>query len=98
MSLDPNPARPLTSREIAKAVGAVLGGFVSWCGAAPVIEALQHIVEHQNGYIEEFLFIEYATTLQKGLLPPELKGRCPKCGGMTYQCVCYQTGDPDNEY
>jgi hypothetical protein len=74
MNLDPNPARPLTSREIAKVVGAVLGGFVSWCGSAPVIEALAHIVEHQQGYIEEFQFIEYATTLQNGLMPPGKDG------------------------
>lgn len=36
MSLDTRPARSLTSREIAKIVGAVMGGFVDWCGVPAV--------------------------------------------------------------
>lgn len=69
MPLNKEPARALTSREIAKVVGAVLGGFVSWCGSEPVIAALEHLVENQQGYIDEFKFIEYTTTVQKALMP-----------------------------
>jgi len=38
--LDPEPARPLTSREISKILGAFLGGLCDWCEPKEVRDAL----------------------------------------------------------
>lgn len=68
MSLDKNEARPLTSREIAKIVSAILGGFVSWCGSEVVISALGHFVDYYDDYVSEFRFAEYIAEAQRAML------------------------------
>lgn len=73
MSLNRKPARPLTSREIAKVVAAVLGGFVDWCGADPVIEAMNHFIEYHESYIDTWKDMEKLTKKMKSDLMCQLE-------------------------
>jgi len=52
--LNPNPVRPLTSREIVRVVNSVLGGFVGWCGVGTVMEVLDHLAENRKMYRKLF--------------------------------------------
>lgn len=52
------PARTLTSREIAKIVAGVMTGFVDWCGAQPVCDAIDHFVEFGDNYKVAFRELE----------------------------------------
>ncbi len=58
MSLNSAPARPLTSREIAKITSAILSAFVDFCGAQAVTDALDHFIEHREKYIEAWHALE----------------------------------------
>lgn len=49
--LNKQPARPLTSREIAKIVSGIMTGFIEWCDSEEVIKALDHFIEHRNKYV-----------------------------------------------
>lgn len=51
MSLDPNAARPLTSREIAKAISGLLGGLSSFCHPRAIADALDHFNNHRDAYM-----------------------------------------------
>lgn len=50
MALDKNPARTLTSREIAKVVGSILGGMADWCDPKEIMDAVNHFHEHREKY------------------------------------------------
>lgn len=54
MSLHPNPARPLTSREISKAVSAMLCGMAEWCDPKEILDAINHFHEHRETYKQLF--------------------------------------------
>lgn len=54
MSLDPNAARPLTSREIAKAISGLLGGLSSFCHPRAIADALDHFNEHRETYMRSW--------------------------------------------
>ena len=65
MSLDPRPARPLTSREIAKLIAALLGSLCgAWCDPKEVMAALDHFAEHRDSYEAQF-------RQMAALLPPD---------------------------
>lgn len=49
-NLTEESARPLNSREIAKIISAVLGGFVSWCDPEEIMAAIDHIHANREGY------------------------------------------------
>ena len=53
MILDPRPARPMTSREIAKLISGILGSLVQGGTTVDaVLAALDHFHEHREGYEE----------------------------------------------
>lgn len=54
MPLSSEPSRPLTSRDIARIIASVYGGFISHCDIEEVIGAFDHFVEHQDEYRQEF--------------------------------------------
>lgn len=58
MSLDKEPARPLTSREIAKIISGILTGFVEWCDTDAVCDVLDYLAEHKEAYKSQFRMIE----------------------------------------
>lgn len=51
--LDAQPARPLSSREIAKLLSTILGGLASngWCKPDDIIDAIDHIAEYREQYL-----------------------------------------------
>lgn len=51
-NLDPREARPLTSREIAKVISAVLFGFATWCDVKDIESAIDHFSQHSETYKE----------------------------------------------
>ena len=67
--LNPNPVRPLTSREIVRVVNSVLGGFVGWCGVDVVMEVMDHLAENRKMYRKLF-----------ETLPMHEMQTCPKDG------------------
>lgn len=52
------PARVLTSRELAKIISGILTGFIDWCGSDPVCDFLDHVAEHKEEYKTNFRNIE----------------------------------------
>ncbi len=54
MPLHPDPARPLTSREIAKMVSSLLGGLAEYCEVDEIMDALDHFTENRKVYKETF--------------------------------------------
>jgi hypothetical protein len=54
MPLDSRPARPLTSREIAKVLATVCGGLAGWCDPDDIVDALEHFHQNAEQYREMF--------------------------------------------
>lgn len=52
MSLSTEPARPLTSREIAKIISGTLGGLAAWCSPDELLAAIDHLHEHRAYYLK----------------------------------------------
>lgn len=50
--LSPQPARPLTSREIARILSGLLGGLAAWCSPTEIVAALDHLHENRAYYLE----------------------------------------------
>lgn len=46
------PARPLTSREIAKIISGLVGSLAQWCEPAEIEAAFAHFHEHAERYSE----------------------------------------------
>ena len=51
MPLSRDPARPLTSREIAKAVSGLLGGLAAWCDPEEIDRAMEHFQQNRALYL-----------------------------------------------
>lgn len=60
MSLDTRPAKPLTSREIAKVIASVCGGLAQWCDPADIEAAFGHFHQHADTYKKAWLFVHDA--------------------------------------
>lgn len=50
--IDRKPARPLTSREIAKIVSGLLGGLAGWCDPDDIAAAIEHFHENRELYLQ----------------------------------------------
>lgn len=48
--LSPEPARALTSREIAKVISGNLGSFLGWCDPDDIRTAVEHIAANIDNY------------------------------------------------
>lgn len=46
------PARPLTSREIARIISGLVGGLAQWCSPTEITAALDHLHQHRATYLE----------------------------------------------
>lgn len=57
--LDRMPARPLTSREVAKIVSGLMAGMIEWCGSKTMIDALDHFIKYRDKYIEIWVEEEF---------------------------------------
>jgi hypothetical protein len=53
-TLDERPARPLTSREIARAVAGLLGSFATWCDPRDIRDAMSHFYVHADMYRQQW--------------------------------------------
>lgn len=62
MSLSPDPARPLTSREIAKIISGVVGSLAEWCDPAEIEKAFEHFHENADLYREVWRRVRDAST------------------------------------
>lgn len=49
-NLDTRPARSLTSREISKIIGSLLGGLAGWCEVDEIMNAMNHFHEYSTRY------------------------------------------------
>lgn len=54
MSLDPEQAQPLNSRQIAKLISTIWGSFVATSDIEEVISAFNHFAEHSEKYEKYF--------------------------------------------
>lgn len=59
MSLDTRPARPLTSREIAKLISAQLGALAEWCEPKEIEAAMGHFHEHAETYAKAWRDVHF---------------------------------------
>lgn len=50
MALDSEPARPLSSREIAKIVSGILGTLAEFCEPSDICDAMAHFHDHAQTY------------------------------------------------
>lgn len=57
-NLNPEPARPLKSREIAKILGSVLGGLAEWCDIEELEAAIDHFSENKESYKDMVQFVK----------------------------------------
>jgi hypothetical protein len=65
MALSPQPARPLTSREIANLLGALAAGFVINSDPQDVMDAFKHITKFETEYITVWKAMHEAAKLKK---------------------------------
>lgn len=56
--LDERPARPLTSREINKVLGGVVGSLAEWCEREDIWAALEFFLAHKDEYNTMFDMIQ----------------------------------------
>jgi len=54
IKLNTEPARPLTSREIAKVLAGVLGTLAGWCDPADIETAMNHFYTHAEAYRKQW--------------------------------------------
>lgn len=52
MSLDTQPARKLTSRELAKILSGTVGALAEWNDADDIFDALKFFQDHEDGLRE----------------------------------------------
>jgi hypothetical protein len=53
-TLSTEPARELTSREIAKIVGGLLGALATWCKPHDIGRVIDHLHENKDVYLGQF--------------------------------------------
>ena len=64
--LDPRPARRLTSREVCKVLGGVIGGMaMDMAGDDEIFTALEFILKHRESYAQMFRAQRAALEAQK---------------------------------
>lgn len=52
--LNPEPARPLTSREIAKLLGSILCGLSGYCEVKNIVAAIEFTYHYREEYRKQF--------------------------------------------